>query len=990
MLSRLRRAFSRVLPNLRRASSSRRGSVAKMGRRLLGFKVAIERHWIVVLLVAVGGAVSWLAGLVGGAYDVANKVLCFEDSPPCLERRLTRHRPAYDAAYALDVAGDFTGAYAIYGDIVDGPVRARHPIAAARLALGYRWGDGVVADSQRAQDYARRAQNYGLTELAESGNPSALYTLGLFHQEGLNVMADPRRSETLLRRASDRGEMFADVELARFYAERGRFEEAIDWVRPAALSGFGPAAEYFGSLLEDRIPFDRQDIEDLHNGLTLAARLGHIRSAAKLGHLYWRGMIRAPGRDQAWHIERMKQLFERAAEAGNADGQWGLGLVLRYQSEPGQPDYGRALDLFHRAAEQGHGSAADDLGVSYFHGRGVPQSLAEAARWFTRGAELGDAGAQHNLGQLLDSGIGVDADPARAREWLHRAALQGHADAQNRLGVLHRNGRGGTQSDSQAVYWYRRAAAQGHIWAQDNLGWMLQGGLGVEANEREAAAWYFRAALGGGLNAMNNLGRLFQNARTMPTNDEEAVAWYRRAAEQGYAPAQFNLGWMYSHGRGVAEDEAQAAAWLTRAALQGNSDAQNDLGVLYASATTLPQNQAMAAFWYRRAAEQGHALAQSNLGYMYLLGDGTSVSDERALHWFRASAGQGNANAQTALGRLFRYGLPTIGADLREAALWYRRAAEQGHREAQTQLAWIVRDGLGGLVPDRVEARRLLEAAALQGYADAETSLGWMHEEGQGGVEPDIARAFELYQRAASRGSAWAQYNVGRILYFPNFGRRDTAAAISAARASREGGNACGAYLLAEIFLDGQEGGDITPAEALSALEYAAEWNHSCALNTLGNLYELGYLVESDIQRASHYYHLAAQNGSVKGATNFYRLGRTHALISDSNREAYVAALEQAAGQGDVVAVCMLVNELTDDAETRDVARAGNLLMTFRERLSMTREEQNSILNGVYRAAFADVGALRPDVQRGLAPQMAERGASLSNSGIGAETAQAE
>jgi TPR repeat protein len=89
------------------------------------------------------------------------------------------------------------------------------------------------------------------------------------------------------------------------------------------------------------------------------------------------------------------------------------------------------------SAEQGDAEAQYNLGVRYDAGRGVPQDLAEAHRWWLRAAEQGQVNAQWNLGVVYATGRGLPQDLAEARKWYLKAAEQGRADAQYNLGVMY-------------------------------------------------------------------------------------------------------------------------------------------------------------------------------------------------------------------------------------------------------------------------------------------------------------------------------------------------------------------------------------------------------------------------------------------------------------------------------------------------------------------------------------------------------------------------
>jgi TPR repeat protein len=65
----------------------------------------------------------------------------------------------------------------------------------------------------------------------------------------------------------------------------------------------------------------------------------------------------------------------------------------------------------------------------YSQGLGVPQSYAEAMKWYLMAADQGDAVAQYNLGVTYSQGLVVTQDYVQAHMWYNLAAAQGQKDS---------------------------------------------------------------------------------------------------------------------------------------------------------------------------------------------------------------------------------------------------------------------------------------------------------------------------------------------------------------------------------------------------------------------------------------------------------------------------------------------------------------------------------------------------------------------------------
>jgi len=103
---------------------------------------------------------------------------------------------------------------------------------------------------------------------------------------------------------------------------------------------------------------------------------------------------------------------ERALAASVEDGQAAYNMG----------DYKTALEVWQPLAEQGNARAQNNLGVMYENGKGVPQNIAEAVKWYRLAAQQGYAGAQNNLGLIYAIGRGIKRDPLRAYMWFSLAA----------------------------------------------------------------------------------------------------------------------------------------------------------------------------------------------------------------------------------------------------------------------------------------------------------------------------------------------------------------------------------------------------------------------------------------------------------------------------------------------------------------------------------------------------------------------------------------
>jgi localization factor PodJL len=153
------------------------------------------------------------------------------------------------------------------------------------------------------------------------------------------------------------------------------------------------------------------------------------------------------------------------------------------------------------AALKGDPTAAYEIGVRFAEGKGVPQNLEEAGKWYDRAAQAGIVPAVFRLGTLYEKGMGVKKDLDTARRYYLQAAERGNAKSMHNLAVLDADGGGKGPDYKSASQWFRKAADRGVADSQFNLGILYARGIGVEQNLAESFKWFSLAAAQGDADA---------------------------------------------------------------------------------------------------------------------------------------------------------------------------------------------------------------------------------------------------------------------------------------------------------------------------------------------------------------------------------------------------------------------------------------------------------------------------------------------------------
>ena len=122
----------------------------------------------------------------------------------------------------------------------------------------------------------------------------------------------------------------------------------------------------------------------------------------------------------------------------------------------------KATELFKAAAELGNPDAQFSLGVLYEKGEGgLTKNAHDAIKWYEAAAINGNANAAYNLGHILAEGFGIKRNPELAVKWYEKAALLNHATAQYKLGSAYLEGVGVAKDRALAEQWIKKAAEGG-------------------------------------------------------------------------------------------------------------------------------------------------------------------------------------------------------------------------------------------------------------------------------------------------------------------------------------------------------------------------------------------------------------------------------------------------------------------------------------------------------------------------------------------------
>jgi TPR repeat protein/GTP-binding protein EngB required for normal cell division len=511
-----------------------------------------------------------------------------------------------------------------------------------------------------------------------------------------------------------------------------------------------------------------------------------------------------------------------------------------------------------------------NLGVMYENGYGgLPKDDVKAVEWYHKAAEQGHALAQKNLKSLADG-------------WL---VFSGDKEAQFVMGKLYFEGKGFVQDKVEATKYFGWSRKQYQPLAENpfpsphaqyRLGMMYERGYGVDASSEEAIKQYSLAVRRGSKEAKESLIGM--------------------ADKQADVQAQWILGCLYLEGAGVVEREERAAVeWLLRAASQGHDGAlrrlielgregerhplQYALGQLYEEGKGIEKNYQEAVLWYELSAKTDKADAPLRLGLLYESGGYGIEKDEKTavnLYWLAAAHSnktavarlialaneqQGNyPEAQYVLGDLYLKG-EGVEKNYQAGIAYWLQAARQGHK---LSLARIIGLAEGGDI-------------------NFCYGLGLLYEKGTTSVNPDTNQAVEWFFRAARAASNNAQaLDVGgkavdRLINLGNSPSHHPAAHYSLGRlyenevwVQHDYTKAIEWYRLAVM------GGNIDARDRLMELANEKKNNHPQAQYVLGELYCEGSGIEREKQKGVTWLYQAACQGHQEAIARLTTLAEAH------------------------------------------------------------------------------------------------------------------
>ena len=349
--------------------------------------------------------------------------------------------------------------------------------------------------------------------------------------------------------------------------------------------------------------------------------------------------------------------YRKAAEQGSGEGAYNLGVCCEKGWGVDRPSLIRAFEWFDQAAKAGVPEAKLRLSLLLAAGvpdehlekevlKGIPANRAAAFRMLRELAQTGYLPAAREFGRLvLANRADREATGAEARKLLEKGAESDDVDSLLLLAVCYRDAIGGSGDQAKAVACWERAAKLGSSEAKVPLAFAYEYGFGVKSDPVHAFSLVKEAATAGEPRALLRLGDYYLNGDMVDTSLAEALALYRKSYDSGYLPAATRLGRCAELGLGMTADPVRAAELYGIAARAGDPDAQYAFGRCHLKGIGMEPDPAGAVFWFKTATAAGQLDALRELGICLLTGNGVEKDTAEGSRLLEAAAAAGDAES---------------------------------------------------------------------------------------------------------------------------------------------------------------------------------------------------------------------------------------------------------------------------------------------------------------------------------------------------------
>lgn len=301
-------------------------------------------------------------------------------------------------------------------------------------------------------------------EKADAGNAFAQYAMSYFH---IHIERNPEESFRYAGLCAAQGKEYGFQALSWCY-EMGTgvkpdmmrshelLDKAVNQDDPFAMLHL--AKDYLYGLSRKRNP--RQAFILLKRCM----EVGVPESFAEMGDMY------SEGNGVACDRQRALELYHRALDEGYPEALHNIACYYMFDMTTGKyrdkTEIRQGISRLHKGIECGVAECLSTLAYCHQKGIGVPENAEKALRLYKKAAEAGNPGAYFRVGSMYYYGEGCRKNDASAWEWLVRGSKIPNGNCCYLLGLMCQDGHGQEgKTEADCVYYYEASLRLGGTYA---------------------------------------------------------------------------------------------------------------------------------------------------------------------------------------------------------------------------------------------------------------------------------------------------------------------------------------------------------------------------------------------------------------------------------------------------------------------------------------------------------------------------------------------
>jgi TPR repeat protein len=720
--------------------------------------------------------------------------------------------------------------------------------AQVRLGIMYLLGLGVEKSCNTAMERIEQS--------IKKMSPHNYCRYGVLFSGGIEVEKNYTIALAFLRKADNQRNGFSQAQIGLMYIDGHGVpkneSEGMDWIKKSLKNINQSECYNIGLRLYNR--YEREKYLSIALlFIKEAAEGGSGLAQALLGEIYLvdKGIQKRQDEESKWIQISVRNLKESEC--------YDLGMKY-YNGSEVEKNYAIAIIYLQEAKLQMYTSAQVQIGIMYLEGHGVEKSEVKAMECFQQSINDMDLKVCYHQGISFYNEYRYDISLI----YIRRAAEAGYGPAQSQLGTMLLGGKAIQKNQTDAMFWIEKSiesmtpsdcykqgmvvyrglsvvkdfaislrfmekAAENHYGpAQAHLALVYYQGLGVEKNRTEVMKWVEKSTKELTTDKCYEQGMMFYNGIEVDPDYEITLLYIQKAIERHHGPSQAQLALMHLEGSGVVKNYDTAMYWIEKSMSEMKLEEFYHQGMIFYNRDKLRNNYDI-AFHYLKRASKANVYAQAQLGYMYLNGIGVQKSNEEADRWHNIVDNNYIGESRYCRSKIYHY--------------------DQGGMQDFSKALKLYQEELEAFFCDSIPLT----------FSDALRGIGLLLEYGDGATQ-DFKKALGYYGRSASHENISAYYNIGLLYYYRKGVEQNyKEALIWFTKIANSSPDPNKLHVFIEENTDNAE--DVTGSSKRTYSLQPDSRIYGEAHYYIGLMYNNGFFVDQDKERAQNYFKMAHIHG---------------------------------------------------------------------------------------------------------------------------------